>query len=755
MASRLVLKYGLVSPQDRLSNSADALLVSEPTTGSKSRTKGSLYVIVTAGDASGRVADACQLVADTIRREYYYDESAGIAIVLEKALRTASRRLRQAREGDTLASGALGVALAVVRANELYVATTGEADAYLIRSARLLMPERAAASGLPAPDPFRVDVWRGEFAVGDSLVLCSRNLVDVVGTEELKNSVVTMHPQSAVEHLHHLFVAAGGSGSDAVLAIEASELALTRAERRLVPVAPSQPLAGAPARSPIPLADQVAGAASAMHGGASAVRGAMRENLRHAVDRLVELLPQRATPRRRVTAATSRRETQRRTALAVLAFLGVIGFMGLALWWWSGLQASEHPGPGVAEGEAAYNDAAAKISQVYDLDLLHSQVDVALSQLRDAWASLARAEAAGVDATAIGQQRARAAQGLDVLYGTHRVSTSQVWVAPTGSEVYALVRGPDGAAYLIVDQSVVRVDPASGASATIVQPGDGTGAGIGAARLLSVGGPDLLIVDASGRLWRWRPSDSEGGGTLGAIRVGGDQAWGNDVVDVSTFVTNPDQGLYRVYVPFPSLSQILRYDPIADGSGFSPPAPYFVNRDDNVPRYRQLYIDGDVYTLLPDGLQRFYSGNRTSFSLDDPPDNGDLRPGHEYGRMIGTGSRGVGRLLLWDRTWSRVVVYDKANGSWLEQFVAAPGERALDDVRGMFLLDRGATQAPLLLWAGPAGLYATALVDTSAEPAATPTPAPAASDQASAPPEGPTPEPTHRPRRTPRVTATP
>ena len=32
-------------------------------------------------------------------------------------------------------------------------------------------------------DALRVDVWRGEFSVGDSLVICARNLVDVVGTE--------------------------------------------------------------------------------------------------------------------------------------------------------------------------------------------------------------------------------------------------------------------------------------------------------------------------------------------------------------------------------------------------------------------------------------------------------------------------------------------------------------------------------------------------------------------------------------------
>ena len=64
-----------------------------------------------------------------------------------------------------------------------------------------------------------------------------------------------------------------------------------------------------------------------------------------------------------------------------------------------------------------------------------------------------------------------------------------------------------------------------------------------------------------------------GGGTLGQINVAGDQVWGDDVVDIETFLINPDQGLYRLYVPYPPSGQILRYDPTADGGGFSAPAP--------------------------------------------------------------------------------------------------------------------------------------------------------------------------------------
>jgi hypothetical protein len=106
MAVRLHLKIGLVSEQDRLESSPDALLVTEPNVGSVSRSKGSLFIVVTSRTGhGGKPREAAALVADTIRREYYYDESAGIPHCLEKAIRNADRRLRHGREGSGLAAG--------------------------------------------------------------------------------------------------------------------------------------------------------------------------------------------------------------------------------------------------------------------------------------------------------------------------------------------------------------------------------------------------------------------------------------------------------------------------------------------------------------------------------------------------------------------------------------------------------------------------------------------------------------------------
>ena len=108
------------------------------------------------------------------------------------------------------------------------------------------------ARTLPAPELVRSgdaadrSQWRTSIA---ELARC-RNVVAKLGPDELKDAMVTLHPQSAMEHLHQRFVAANGKGSDGAIAFEATEVAATQRGRAPVPVRASEPLAGAPDRSP-------------------------------------------------------------------------------------------------------------------------------------------------------------------------------------------------------------------------------------------------------------------------------------------------------------------------------------------------------------------------------------------------------------------------------------------------------------------------------------------------------------------------
>ena len=135
MGTRLEITHGLVPERDRVASSADSLSVTRPSTGSQTRSKGVLFVLATSTVPGPRAREASMLVADAIRREYYYDESAGVPICLDKAVKAADRRLRGSREAAGTLPGAIGVALAVVRNNELYLATIGAVEAYSFQNA--------------------------------------------------------------------------------------------------------------------------------------------------------------------------------------------------------------------------------------------------------------------------------------------------------------------------------------------------------------------------------------------------------------------------------------------------------------------------------------------------------------------------------------------------------------------------------------------------------------------------------------------
>ena len=89
----------------------------------------------------------------------------------------------------------------------------------------------------------------------------------------------------------------------------------------------------------------------------------------------------------------------------------------------------------------------------------------------------------------------------------------------------------------------------------------------GVPKLLAVGGRDLLMVDSRNVIWRWRPANTTGKGTITRVRVSGASEWGADVLAVGTFIRDREANLYNFYVVDVSAEQILRYSPAADGGG--------------------------------------------------------------------------------------------------------------------------------------------------------------------------------------------
>ena len=87
-------------------------------------------------------------------------------------------------------------------------------------------------------------------------------------------------------------------------------------------------------------------------------------------------------------------------------------------------------------------------------------------------------------------------------------------------------------------------------------------------RFLGVGGQDLLILDSKNVLWRWRPSNDSGKGTLTKVRLEGSASLGDDIMGINTFLRPGTPGLYNLYIVDPSSSRSgpTRRPPMAAGS---------------------------------------------------------------------------------------------------------------------------------------------------------------------------------------------
>lgn len=767
MAVRLQLKLGAVTEQDRLPDSPDTVVVVEPSVGSVGRTKGNLYLLVTSTQSGAKAREATRLIAETIRNEYYYDESAGIRQCLAKILVVANKRLAHQREKLGLGhqgngAGPIGVAVAVVRGRELYVATVGPAEAYLIRQARLsTLPDPNAERGLPCPE-LEPEVWRGELSVGDSLCLISRNVMTRIGTDVLKDALVTLHPQSAIEHIHARFSAADGRGSDGAFAFEATEVGATFKQRTLVPVRPAEPLAGAPEKGPLPLADSAAAGAAAVTAGAGRARNAAGNAAQRLIWGLQDRMPHRSPTSRRVTTATSRMEMQRRAAVALLAFIAVASVLVFGVYALGGQKQPTDVIASLTVAEQAYADATTAYEQVLGpgVDLVVNDPKRALELLNTAYAKLAEAQTAGYPLNKVEALRAKVLSSMDQLYGVVWVANSPVFTFPAEKAVQltGLVRGSDNAPYVldVANKTVWRIDLAKRAATPVLTSGDkAIGGRVADPRLILSGGPDVLVLDSKNQLWRWRPVDSKGNGTLVKINVVGASSWSPEINVISTFVSNYGAALYKLYVVDPTAENIQVYSPSNDGSGYpqKPSGRLPTNRP--VGGITSLLLDGDIFVAENGGVTRVSPA--TGWSPVLPKDTA-LRPSPRYTLLAspdkpsGESSRRAGVLYAFDAANHRIVGWSKDDGSFVAQYLLAGKDTAWSDLQAMYVLPGADDASPATVW----WISSTGLHTTLLEPVADPnaTPAPTASPSPSPTPKA-SPAKTPKPRKTPKPSPTP
>ena len=251
-----------------------------------------------------------------------------------------------------------------------------------------------------------------------------------------------------------------------------------------------------------------------------------------------------------------------------------------------------------------------------------------------------------------------------------------------------------------------------------------------APRMITVGGPDLLVLDVKNVLWRWRPADDTGRGTTTIVKIIGSAEWGDDLRAIGTFVRDASAGLYNFYVVDPSEQNILAYSPSRDGSGFpSDPQPRLaVNR--SMAGVTDLVIDGNIFVADDGTLVRFVGGRSEGWELQPPgatgfAPEGDilLRPAPSYEHIASNVDARTGLIYAWDRTSSRVVAIDKAKGTFVEQYRLAGGSTAWQDVRAMYVVAPAEAGGPAtLVWVTQEALMSAVLEGVPDEPVASPGP---------------------------------
>ena len=727
MTVRLQMKLGLVAESQRPPDSPDTVLVVEPSIGSTTRTKGNLYLVVT-GAGGGELRSATNMVAERVRHEYYYDESAGIAVCLKKAIKAANRELRVterlvAKHGE---GGPIGIALAVVRGNELYVATVGPAEAYLVREARLLtLPEPDAASGLPSEDGAEPAVWHGELLAGDSIILISPNATRRIGLAPIQEAVIQLHPQVAIDQIHRQ-LAGGGlgvAGGDGMIALEADEVSFTSKPQPLKPVWPSDSLAGVPERSPIPLAETVVDGVATVQHTAKQVQRSADGMFRHGVYGLFDRMPRRPVRRRRGTPIAVQRERQRRVASAVVGMLLVLIVVGASLWYLAGTRHEQNIDQ-QGRAQAAYLQVQSDLLAVFGQgrDLLTSDPTSAEAYLEDAYRELTVA-AELYPAAQLADFSAQVIDGLNRYYRVN-VITPQVVVSFGDDDLTAVVLGPDGGAYVIdeTNDTVYRVDLVTRAKVAVAVTGEQPvgGGTVGVPRLLTTGGPDVLILDDTNTLWRYRPPAGvlNGQGTLIKVNVEDSGKWGADVRAIGTFVTDSTRGLYSLYVVVPAAGQVYKYLASSDTSGYyaSSRSPYLLGENLSVSQVDDMYIDGSLYLLNNGVAERYDSGQQIRNWTANPPKDTVIRPAAPfYTRLSADNSiKDQGNLYAYDGGGRRVVSVTKSNGNYMGEFVLPSSSNYFTALQGMFVRTGANGSNPTLFWVEAGNLLSAPLSTTSA-----------------------------------------
>lgn len=233
----------------RRSVNQDSLGISEGIAPPQLASKGRLLVVADGFGKEGTGSPASNAAVQSITHAYYANPETDVGTALAQAVQQANVAAYQATAGFG-APGTAGttVTAAVIRGQELHVASVGDSRAYLLREGQLrqltqdhswaadqvragkLTPEQAAqhpkrrnlTRALGIVPEVNVDRFVETFAAGDVLLLCSDGLTDLVTNAELPSVLLGRDPQTTAQQLVVMANQRGGTDNVAVVVARAA-----------------------------------------------------------------------------------------------------------------------------------------------------------------------------------------------------------------------------------------------------------------------------------------------------------------------------------------------------------------------------------------------------------------------------------------------------------------------------------------------------------------------------------------------------
>jgi len=175
------------------------------------RTRGRLYVLVEPmGDRAGWEG-LCREIAQAVHDEYY-ESSGSVTAGLRRALERANNLLCDMNVAESRrAPRWAGLSAVVIKGNDVFIAQTGPALVYVIRSDVAMRypddspwldmsPRQAMEEGYAAPIGLRrelsLDLFHTQLSVGDSIVLAESQVAEFLDGEEIAQTFSEDDPDS-------------------------------------------------------------------------------------------------------------------------------------------------------------------------------------------------------------------------------------------------------------------------------------------------------------------------------------------------------------------------------------------------------------------------------------------------------------------------------------------------------------------------------------------------------------------------------